>query len=128
MSTADHYTALGVLPTASDLDIRTTYKRLALAYHPDRNTEDGHLFKEIAAAYSVLGCADKRREYDAQRSAAAREEEAASTGAAGYRRRRPAAAAASDEEDVGAVRERATVDAAKMRHREPISAYMFIGR
>ena len=155
MSTVDHYTALGVLPTASDLDIRTTYKRLALAYHPDRNTEDGHLFKEIAAAYSVLGCIDKRREYDAQRSAAASayRGEAASAGAAGYQRR--PTADASDEEDVGAVRERASVDAAKvfffhlppstpppptpfvssnnnthtkMRHREPISAYMFIGR
>ncbi len=64
----DYYETLGVSRTATDADIKKAYRRLAMKYHPDRNP--GHekqateQFKEINEAYSVLGDAEKRQQYD----------------------------------------------------------------
>jgi curved DNA-binding protein len=63
----DYYNILGVNPNASDAEIRRTFRRLALKYHPDRcsgDLESEERFKEINEAYAVLGDRDKRREYD----------------------------------------------------------------
>jgi len=63
----DFYEILGVSRTASDQDIKSAYRKLALQHHPDRNpgdkTAEEH-FKEAAEAYSVLADADKRARYD----------------------------------------------------------------
>jgi DnaJ-class molecular chaperone len=65
---ADLYTVLGVARNASDEDIRKAYRKLAKENHPDLhpgNAEAERRFKEIAAAYDILGDAEKRKRYDA---------------------------------------------------------------
>ena len=67
MSARDFYEVLGVAKDASDTDIKSAYRKLALKYHPDRNPGDQmaeEKFKEAAEAYSVLADADKRARYD----------------------------------------------------------------
>lgn len=67
MSQRDYYQVLGVSRTASESEIKSAYRKLALQYHPDRNQgnpEAEDKFKEAAEAYSVLGDADKRARYD----------------------------------------------------------------
>lgn len=67
MTKRDFYEVLGVPRTASDQDIKSAYRKLALKYHPDRNPGDKaaeERFKEAAEAYAVLADADKRARYD----------------------------------------------------------------
>ncbi|HET7589361.1 MAG TPA: J domain-containing protein [Solirubrobacterales bacterium] len=62
------YKTLGVSKKASEDEIKKAYRKLARKYHPDRNPGDSEAeerFKEISAAYDVLGDAEKRKEYDA---------------------------------------------------------------
>lgn len=66
MPTKDYYRILGVAPGADATAIKKAYRRLARAWHPDRNAEtcaEEH-FKEIAEAYAVLGDPDQRAIYD----------------------------------------------------------------
>jgi molecular chaperone DnaJ len=63
----DYYEVLGVQRGASEQEIKSAYRKLALKYHPDRNAENAEAeerFKEAAEAYSVLGDSDKRARYD----------------------------------------------------------------
>lgn len=63
----DLYATLGVPKTATADEIKKAYRTLALKYHPDRNEGNRaaeEKFKEISAAYSVLGDESKRRQYD----------------------------------------------------------------
>jgi molecular chaperone DnaJ len=63
----DLYSVLGVDKKASPDEIKKAYRKLARQYHPDRNGGDKQAeerFKEISAAYDVLGDPDKRKEYD----------------------------------------------------------------
>lgn len=67
MSKRDYYEVLGVSRTASDQEIKSAYRKLALKYHPDRNPGDKvaeDRFKEAAEAYAVLADTDKRHIYD----------------------------------------------------------------
>jgi len=67
VSKRDYYEILGVAKTATDQEIKSAYRKLALKHHPDRNPGDKHaedLFKEAAEAYSVLADTDKRHMYD----------------------------------------------------------------
>ena len=67
MSKRDYYEVLGVARTATEQEIKSAYRKLALNYHPDRNPGDRAAedkFKEAAEAYSVLADGDKRRMYD----------------------------------------------------------------
>ena len=67
MSRRDYYDVLGVARSATEADIKSAYRKLALKYHPDRNPGDKQAedqFKEAAEAYSVLGDPDKRARYD----------------------------------------------------------------
>jgi chaperone protein DnaJ len=64
---ADFYAVLGVARTASDDDIKKSYRKLAMTYHPDRNNgskEAEERFKEITEAYDVLRDPQKRAAYD----------------------------------------------------------------
>lgn len=62
----DYYRILEVTTDATPTEIKKSYRRLARTYHPDRNssTHAEALFKEINAAYEVLGDPVKRWEYD----------------------------------------------------------------
>ena len=60
----DYYKVLGVSDTATEKDITRAYRKLAKQYHPDAGGGDEARFKEISAAYDVLGDAAKRKEYD----------------------------------------------------------------
>src|SRR5262245_21069784 len=67
MARKDPYEILGVSRTASQDDIRRAYRRLAKEHHPDRNPGDKSAeqrFKDIQAAYEVLGDPDRRKQYD----------------------------------------------------------------
>lgn len=65
-TTRDYYEILGLSKDASADDIKKTYRKLALKYHPDRNKEAGaeEKFKEISEAYAVLSDSEKRSQYD----------------------------------------------------------------
>ncbi len=70
----DYYKILGVSLNADETEIRKAYRRLALEWHPDRNSgrsEATERFKEISEAYAVLIDPAKRREYDRARLAGA---------------------------------------------------------
>lgn len=63
----DLYTVLGVPKSATQDEIKSAYRKLAMKYHPDRNPGDKaaeEKFKNITAAYDVLGDETKRRQYD----------------------------------------------------------------
>ena len=57
MAKRDYYEVLGVEKTATEAEIKSAYKKLAIKYHPDRNPDNPEAeakFKEAAEAYEVL--------------------------------------------------------------------------
>lgn len=67
MSKLDYYEILGVSRNADDREIKKSYKRLAIKFHPDRNPGNVAAetkFKEIKEAYEVLSNSEKRAAYD----------------------------------------------------------------
>src|SRR5688572_15707538 len=64
----DLYRTLGVARSANHDEIRGAYRNLAKEYHPDRNPGNKaaeEKFKQISAAFDILGDPDKRKKYDA---------------------------------------------------------------
>jgi molecular chaperone DnaJ len=68
MAKEDFYKLLGLDRNASDAEIKKSYRRLAMKYHPDRNKENPAeaeaKFKQIKEAYEVLSDPKKRSAYD----------------------------------------------------------------
>ena len=63
----DYYRVLGVEKTASAKELSKAYRTLARKYHPDTNPGDAKAeeqFKEISAAYEVVGDETTRKKYD----------------------------------------------------------------
>jgi curved DNA-binding protein len=59
----DYYSVLGVNRDADEAEIKKAYRKLAKKHHPDKNGDE-EKFKEITAAYDVLGDKKKRQQYD----------------------------------------------------------------
>ncbi|MGH9342023.1 MAG: molecular chaperone DnaJ [Acidobacteriota bacterium] len=67
MSKRDYYEVLGIGREASQQEIKSAYRRLAVQYHPDKNSGDKEAeekFKEAAQAYTILSDAHRRAQYD----------------------------------------------------------------
>ena len=68
MSQRDYYEVLGVNKNANEAEIKKAYKRLAMKFHPDRNSDDKgrseSKFKEVRKAYDVISNPQKRQAYD----------------------------------------------------------------
>lgn len=63
----DYYEVLAVSRTATEEEVKRSYRKLAVKFHPDKNPDDPHAeekFKELGEAYDVLMDADKRAAYD----------------------------------------------------------------
>ena len=63
----DYYEVLGVSRSATEQELKTSYRRLAHQYHPDKNQTDPEAeekFKEAAEAYAVLSNSEQRQRYD----------------------------------------------------------------
>jgi molecular chaperone DnaJ len=67
VSKRDYYEVLGVVKTATEIEIKSAYRKLAMKHHPDKNPGDHTAedkFKEAAEAYAILADAEKRTLYD----------------------------------------------------------------
>jgi len=67
VSKRDYYETLGVSKSATDAEIKSAYRKLAMKHHPDRNPGDKvaeEQFKAAAEAYAVLADTEKRSMYD----------------------------------------------------------------
>lgn len=63
----DYYEVLGLQKGASESEIKSAFRKMAMKYHPDRNPDDKEAeekFKEINEAYSILSDPDKKSKYD----------------------------------------------------------------
>src|SRR5688500_18815857 len=67
MQKRDYYDILGVGRSATEVEIKAAYRKLAIKYHPDKNPDNPETeeqFKEATEAYEVLSDGDKRARYD----------------------------------------------------------------
>jgi len=65
----DHYSALGLRPSATLADIKKAYRQQAALHHPDRNSaaDAAARFRLVQTAYEVLSDPTKRKAYDDNR-------------------------------------------------------------
>ena len=66
MGKSDYYAILGISRNATDEDLKRSYKKLAIKFHPDKNhaPQASEAFKKVGAAYACLTDPEKRRYYD----------------------------------------------------------------
>ena len=63
---SNYYDILGLSRSATLDDIKKSYKKLAIKFHPDKNhaPQAGNAFKKVSAAYACLTDSEKKRYYD----------------------------------------------------------------
>ena len=64
----DYYKILNLNENASHDEIKKSFRKLSMKYHPDKNNGDDKQFKEINEAYEILGDKDERKIYDFKRN------------------------------------------------------------
>ncbi len=75
--TKDYYRILNVKSSATTAEIKNAYRKIAMAYHPDRNPDDAlaaAVFSDAAEAYKVLSDSESRKQYNYERYLIAEEE------------------------------------------------------
>src|SRR5258707_9733145 len=83
----DYYEVLSLPRSASEQELKSAYRRLAVQHHPDKNPEDPQAeerFKEAAEAYAVLSDPEQRRRYDRFGHAGVSSAASAAWGAPGF--------------------------------------------
>src|SRR5712692_9646622 len=83
----DYYEVLSISRSASEQDLKSAYRRLAVQHHPDKNPGDPQAedkFKEAAEAYAVLSDPEQRRRYDRFGHAGVSSAASAAWGAPGF--------------------------------------------
>lgn len=62
----NHYDSLGIPSTSTQGEVKSAYYKLSMMYHPDKNqsVESAQKFRDITAAYEILGNAKTRKLYD----------------------------------------------------------------
>ena len=64
----NYYNILNVEENATSDQIKKSFRKMSMKYHPDKNNGDDQKFKEINEAYEILGDTDERKKYDFKRS------------------------------------------------------------
>jgi curved DNA-binding protein len=64
MNQKDYYKILDVNKNSTPEEIKKSYRKLSMKYHPDKNKGEDSKMKEITEAYSILGDTNKKKEYD----------------------------------------------------------------
>ena len=64
MNQKDYYKILDVNKNSTQQEIKKSYRKLSMKYHPDKNNGEDSKMKEITEAYSILGDINKKKEYD----------------------------------------------------------------
>src|SRR6266446_8952774 len=83
----DYYEVLSVGRSASEQELKSAYRRLAVQHHPDKNPDDPRAedkFKEAAEAYGVLSNPEQRQRYDRFGHAGVSSAASAAWGAPGF--------------------------------------------
>jgi len=82
----DYYTVLGVARTATDIEIKRAFRKLAQQWHPDVNSDPGadERFKQVNEAYQVLSDAQRRQAYDMFGRAGLGQQEPGASGFGGF--------------------------------------------
>ena len=68
MATKDYYKILNIDKNSSQEDIKKSFRKLSMKYHPDKNNGEDSKMKEITEAYNIIGDTNKKKRYDLEQN------------------------------------------------------------